>query len=174
MENAEWTTIENEFPAIKTLCESYRGNPGGAVVVLQKIQAAYGYIPKPSLSYIAKCLMISSSHLYGIMTFYDQFRLTPKKKYTIKMCRGTGCELNGAPALVDRLGDLFTISKDGEIDSSLFSLEYSACLGECGKAPLMTINDEVYTQATPEKLESVIRGILEEDNRGAVQESTVA
>ncbi len=174
MENTDLTTVENEFPEIKKLCESNKGNSGALLLVLQKIQATYGYIPKSSLSYIAKCLMVSSSHLYGIITFYDQFRLTPKKKYTIKICRGTGCELNGAPALADRLGEFFDISKEGEIDSSLFSLEYSACLGECGKAPLMIINDEVCTHATPEKLESVIREILEEENRGAVQEGTVA
>ena len=174
MEQSALATLENEFPKIKEICELHEGNSGALLMVLQKIQDTYGYIPKQSLTYIAKSLMVSSSHLYGTMTFYDRFRLTPKRKYTIKVCRGTACELNGVPPLIEKLKELFTISQAGEIDNPLFSLEYSACLGECDKSPVMIINDTVYAKVTPEKIEAVIQEIMAQESQDGMQETTVA
>jgi NADH:ubiquinone oxidoreductase subunit E len=174
MEQSALATLENEFPKIKAICELHKGNSGALLMVLQEIQDTYGYIPKQSLTYIAKSLMVSSSHLYGTMTFYDRFRLTPKRKYTIKVCRGTACELNGVPSLIEKLKELFEISEGGEIDNPLFSLEYSACLGECDKSPVMIINDTVYAKVTPEKIEGLIGDIIARESQGEAGESTVA
>ena len=174
MKQSVRATLEDEFPKINEICELHKGNSSALLMVLQKIQDTYGYIPKQSLTYIAKSLMVSSSHLYGTMTFYDQFRLTPKRKYTIKVCRGTACELNGVPPLIEKLKEIFEISKDGEIDNPLFSLEYSACLGECDKSPVMIINDTVYAKVTPEKIEAVIGEIMAHETQDGMQESTVA
>lgn len=174
MEQSARTALEHAFPMIRDLCEHHRGDGSALIVVLQKIQDAYGYIPKESLPYIAQSLMVSSSHLYGTMTFYDRFRLTPRRKYTIKVCRGTACELNGAPPLIAKLGEIFTVAKDGTVDHPLFSLEHSACLGECQKSPVVSVGDEAYLQVTPEKLEAVIQEMLEKESGTEAKESTVA
>ena len=159
------------FPEVKEICDSNKGNAGALLLVLQKIQDIYGYIPKPSISYIAKSLMVTSSHLYGTMTFYDRFTLNPRRKYTIKICRGTACELNGAPALIDKLNELFEINQEGEVSNPLFSLEQSACLSDCDKSPVMIINDCLYAKATPEKLEEKIKEILSNENQTEMKES---
>ena len=175
METLIINIIENEFPKVKEICESYKGNAGALLLVLQKIQDTYGYIPKASIHYIAKTLMITPSHLLGTMTFYDRFTLTPKRKYTIKICRGTACELNGAPALLEKLGELFAINQEGEIiNNSLFSLEQSACLGECDKSPVVIINEHLYAKVTPEMLEEAIREILSKENQIDTQKRKVA
>ena len=174
MEQSIVDTITSEFPEIKKICEPYKGNAGALLIVLQKVQDTYGYIPKPSITYIAKSLMVSPSHLYGSMTFYDRFTLTPRRKHTIKICRGTACELNGAPALLEKLGELVKINQEGEIDNLLFGLEQSACLGECDKSPVLIINDNVYAKVTPEKLEEAIKEIISEENRTETQKDSVA
>ena len=174
MEASIRDTIENEFPEIKKICEPHKGNASALLIVLQEIQDTYGYIPKVSINYIARSLMITPSHLYGTMTFYDRFTLTPRRKYTIKICRGTACELNGAPALLEKLGELVKINQEGEIDNLLFGLEQSACLGECDKSPVLIINDNVYAKVTPEKLEETIKEIISEENRTETQKDSVA
>ena len=174
MEQSVGDALKSEFPEVKEICDSYKGNAGALLLVLQKIQGIYGYIPKPCVNYIAKSLMVTPSHLYGTMTFYDRFTLTPKRKYTIKICRGTACELNGAPALIEKLNELFEINQEGEINNPLFSLEQSACLGECDKSPAMIINDNLYAKATPEKLEEKIKGILSKENQTETKKSNVS
>lgn len=174
MEESMVNTIENEFPEVKEICEQYKGNAGALLMVLHKVQDTYGYIPRASINYIAKSLMVTPSHLYGTMTFYHRFTLTPKRKYTIKICRGTACELNGAPALFKKLGELFNINREGELNHHLFSLEQSACLGECDKSPVVVINDYIYAKATPEKLEEVIREILSKEDQTETQKRNVA
>jgi NADH-quinone oxidoreductase subunit E len=172
MEPSKVRTIENQFPEIKTICDHYRGNAGALLLVLQQIQDAYGYIPKVSLNYIAKSLMVTPSHLYGTMTFYNRFTLTPKRKYTIKVCRGTACELNGAPALLIKLGELLIVNREGEIEHPLFSLEQSACLGECDKALVMVINDTLYAKATPEQLEEAVKEILSKETQAELSKTS--
>lgn len=166
--------IDNGFPEVKKICEPHKGNAGALLIVLQKIQDTYGYIPKASINYIARSLMVTPSHLYGTMTFYDRFSLTPRRKYTIKICRGTACELNGAPALLAKLGELVEINREGEIDNPLFSLEQSACLGECDKSPVVIINDTVYAKITPEKMEEAIKEILAKEKQTITQNNSVA
>lgn len=160
MEQSAVDVATKEFPEVKKICDSYKGNGGALLLVLQKVQDTYGYIPKTCINYIAKSLMVSPSHLYGTMTFYDQFTLTPKRKYTIRICRGTACELNKAPALIEKLKESFEINQEGEINNPLFSLEQSACLGDCDKSPVMIINDSLYAKATPENLDEKIKEIL--------------
>ena len=174
MEQATVDTITREFPEVKEICDTHKGNAGALLVVLQKIQDIYGYIPKPCINYIAKSLMVTPSHLYGTMTFYDRFTLTPKRKHTIKICRGTACELNGAPALLEKLKELFEINQEGEINNPLFSLEQSACLGDCDKSPVMIINDSFYAKAVPANLEEKIKEILSEENQAEIKKSNVS
>lgn len=174
MQPSTLDTVIKEFPDIKDICDSYKGNGGALLLVLQKIQDRYGYIPRPSINYIAKSLMVSPSHLYGTMTFYDRFTLTPKRKHTIRICRGTACELNGAPALIDKLHVLFDINQEGEISNPLFSLEQSACLGDCDKSPVMIINDSLYAKATPKELEEKIKEILSDENQTDIKKSNLS
>ena len=174
MEQSTVDTVITEFPEVKEICDSYKGNAGALLLALQKIQDTYGYIPKPSINYIAKSLMVTPSHLYGTMTFYDRFTLTPRRKYTIKICRGTACELNGAPALIEKLKEFFEINQEGEINNPLFSLEQSACLGDCDKSPVMIINDSLYAKATPEQLEERIEEILSEENQTETKKSNAS
>lgn len=174
MEQSTLDTVLKEFPDMKDICDSYKGNGGALLLVLQKIQDRYGYIPRTSINYIARSLMVSPSHLYGTMTFYDRFTLTPKRKHTIRICRGTACELNGAPALIEKLNELFEINSDGEINNPLFSLEQSACLGDCDKSPVMIINDTLYAKATPAQLEEKVQKILSQENQTEIKESNVS
>lgn len=131
--------------------------------ILQDVQREEGYIPEEAVIKVGAYLKIPTSKVYAVSTFYDQFRFSPGAKYRVRVCNGTGCHMEGAYPLLGILRKLLGIG-EGEITGNrLFGLETTSCMGACGKAPVIRINDEFYTGVTGEKLEMIIGSIRDKE-----------
>ncbi|MBQ8738283.1 MAG: NAD(P)H-dependent oxidoreductase subunit E [Clostridia bacterium] len=138
----------------------HKGEQGALMPVLQKAQDIYGYLPIEVQKHIARGMDVSLSEVYGVATFYSQFILNPKGEYAVAVCLGTACYVKGSGLLMDKLESLLGI-KNGEIsDDRKFSLDATRCIGACGLAPVLTVNEEVYGRLTPD----MIKGILDKYN----------
>ena len=132
---------------------------GSLITVLQNAQEIYGFLPMSVLEHVANITGVSSSQVYGVATFYTQFRLNPVGENLIMLCKGTACHVNGADnieeAIIEELG-----IKDGETtEDDIFTLNNVACLGCCSLSPVMMINDETYGSLTPQKTKEILREI---------------
>lgn len=139
------------------IINKYKNMPNEAIHCLQQIQEIFGYLPEEYITEISKSLNVSVSELYGIITFYTWFRLTPKAKYNIDVCLGTACFINGADALLDELQLRLGIKMGESTSDGMYSLTNTRCVGCCGLAPVLTINGEVYGKVKRED----VKGILE-------------
>lgn len=146
----------------------FDNNPRRLIAILQAVQAEYRYLPEPVLSYIATSLGVPRARVFGVATFYADFSLQPKGKYVIRVCDGTACHVNHSQPLLDLVEKRFRVnSAKPTSDDMLFTLEKVACLGACGLAPVVVINERVYGQMDPDKLGAV----LDELVQGEEQES---
>lgn len=150
-------TAEQE-KALKAAIAEHSGDRGALMPVLQKAQEIYGYLPIEVQTMIAEEMGIPLEKVYGVATFYAQFSLNPKGKYRISVCLGTACYVKGSGDLFNTLQKILGI-KGGEITpDGKFSLEDCRCIGACGLAPVLTINDDVYGRLTGDEQE--LRDIL--------------
>lgn len=154
-------TEARRFLKANEILDSFGNNPVKLIAILQSIQDEYRYLPEPVLSYIATRLSIPRAKVFGVATFYAHFSLQPKGKYIIRICDGTACHVNRSQALLDLIGKRFKLdSKKSTTDDMLFTLEKVSCLGACGLAPVVVINDRVYGAMNTDKLEQVLDEIL--------------
>lgn len=134
----------------------HKGDNGALMPIMQEAQAIYGYLPIEVQTIISNEMNIPLEKIYGIATFYSQFSLSPKGKYTISVCLGTACYVKGAGDISNKLKDILGIS-DGECTADgKFSLESCRCIGACGLAPVMTVNDDVYGKITADDVEGIM------------------
>ncbi|MGA1867092.1 MAG: NADH-quinone oxidoreductase subunit NuoE [bacterium] len=142
--------------ALESVVAEYKGKEGNLIPVLQKAQGIFGYLPPEVVFFLSEKLDISSSRIYGVISFYAQFHTEPRGKYIIRMCRGTACHVRGGKEVVDAFEELLGI-KDGETTADMkFAFETVACLGTCALAPVALINDTYYGKLTPEKVGNII------------------
>jgi NADH-quinone oxidoreductase subunit E len=141
----------------RIMAEHYHGSESDLIPILQKLQAAYGYLPKDIITRLSERTGIFSTQIMGVATFYSQFRLQPTGEKTIKICFGTACHVNGAEKVADALCDELKIEMGGTTPDNKFTLESVACLGCCSLAPVMMIGDETYGRLTPDKARKIIR-----------------
>lgn len=143
----------------------YGKKPSAIIPVLEDIQEEYRYIPRELLTYAADKLGIKESKAYSIATFYKNFSFEPKGKYVIKVCDGTACHVrHSAPILAAMQKELGLSPNQHTTDDMLFTIETVSCLGACGLAPTLTVNDEVHPKMTPEKAVALLQEL-----RGAAQ-----
>jgi len=129
------------------------------IMVLQDIQDHFGYLPEDALNLVSERLRVPRARIYGIATFYSQFRLKPLGKYVIQICNGTACHVKGAPALIDELEGFLGI-KNGETTSDgNFTLLTVNCIGACGLAPVIMINEEIYGKVTADKIHEIVSSL---------------
>jgi NADP-reducing hydrogenase subunit HndA len=141
---------------LKEIIAEHKGEKGALMPVLQKAQDVYGYLPIEVQTMIAEGLGISLEEVYGVVTFYAQFSLYPKGQYKISVCLGTACYVKGAGDVFDKLVQKLGI-KSGECTADgKFSLEACRCIGACGLAPVMTVNDEVYGKLTVDDVDEIL------------------
>lgn len=134
------------------------------IPIIQDIQSCYRYLPPELLSYVAKKLHINEAKAYSVATFYENFSFDAKGKYILRVCDGTACHVRKSMAILDQLYKETGLSKEKHTtDDMLFTLETVSCLGACGLAPVMTVNDVVYPSMTPEKVTELIKKLKEED-----------
>lgn len=145
---------------IDDIIEAHGGKQSSIITVLQDVQGKYRYLPEEVLEYIAERMDISSSKIFGIATFYENFSLEPKGKYVIKVCDGTACHVRKSIPILEALyKDLELSNKKHTTDDQLFTVETVSCLGACGLAPAININDKVYGKMTPEAAIELIHEI---------------
>jgi len=141
----------------KALKDIEEGNESLLIPALQAAQSLYGYLSIPVLEKIAEHLHIPLSRVYGVVTFYAQFRFKPSGKYVIKVCRGTACHVRGSKGILEALERELKI-KDGDVTSDMkFGIETVACLGTCFLAPVMMVNDKYYGKLTSKKIRDVLK-----------------
>ncbi len=121
------------------------------VAILQDIQEEYRYLPREAFDYLSKQLGVSLAKLYSVATFYENFSLSPKGKYVVKICDGTACHVRKSIPILDAMRkELGLVGDKKTTDDLMFTVETVSCLGACGLAPVLTVNDKVYPAMTPE------------------------
>jgi len=133
------------------------------MAILHKIQDHYGYLSEEHMYEVAQRLQVPTSTVSGVSTFYHFFRLTPRGKYAISVCMGTACFVKGADKILEAFRSELGIELGETTKDGLFSLENTRCLGVCGLSPVVTINNKVYSQVTPQQVPELINRILAED-----------
>lgn len=141
---------------LQAVFAKYRGQKGALIPVLQASQDIYGYLPREVMERIAKELRIPFSKVFGVATFYAQFHLKPRGENIIRVCLGTACHVRGGAKIFAKLKEELQI-EDGETTKDLkFTLESVACIGACGLAPVMVINEDTHGRLTPEKVPEIL------------------
>ena len=149
---------QSYFAKADELIARYGRQPSAIIPVLEDIQEAYRYIPRELLTYVADALGIKESKAYSIATFYKNFSFEPKGKYVIKVCDGTACHVrHSAPILAAMQKELGLSAQKHTTDDMLFTVETVSCLGACGLAPVLMINDEVFGRLTADEVPEILK-----------------
>jgi NADH:ubiquinone oxidoreductase subunit E len=142
---------------VRSIVEEYRGAPRSALIpVLQRVQEAEGYLSRYAVREIGLALGLPVSKIFGVATFYNQFRFVAPGRYHLMLCRGTACHVKGSLKLLEALTRLLGIRPGQTTRDGLFSLEVVACMGACGLAPALSIAGEIHAQVTPRRLEQLL------------------
>jgi NADH-quinone oxidoreductase E subunit len=157
MSQAVRTEQEEKLQKLLEIIEKHKDERGALIPVLHDAQELYGYLPLEVQEEIADGLGVPLTEVYGVVTFYSQFTLTPKGKYKIGVCLGTACYVRGSQKIMDRVMKELDIELGDTTEDGLFTIDATRCLGACGLAPVLMINDEVYGRL----VESDIPKILE-------------
>lgn len=152
-----------DFRDVDEILAKYRYSPGSIIAILQDIQGKYRYIPREAFPYLSDKLHISTAKIYSVATFYENFSLHPKGKYVIRVCDGTACHVRKSIPMLERMRKELSLSeKKVTTDDLLFTVETVSCLGACGLAPVLTVNDKVYAAMTPDKASELLARLREE------------
>ena len=141
---------------LKACIARYADDPGAVMPVLQEAQEIYGYLPIEVQTMIAEGLNVPVDEVYGVSTFYSQFALSPKGKYHISVCLGTACYVKGSGDVLNKLSEELGIDAEECTLDGRFSLTACRCIGACGLAPVMTVNDDVYGRLTSAEIPGIL------------------
>ncbi|MDC7233879.1 MAG: NAD(P)H-dependent oxidoreductase subunit E [Spirochaetales bacterium] len=145
------------FSKVCEILDKHDRLPSKIIPILQEVQEEYRYLPEEILTFVATSLGISPARVFGIATFYSHFSLEPKGKYIIKVCDGTACHVKGSSGLIETIERELNLSeKVHTTPDLLFTLETVSCLGACGLAPAVVINDKVYGQVSKKQMKELI------------------
>ncbi|MBN3035110.1 MAG: NADH-quinone oxidoreductase subunit NuoE [Bacteroidales bacterium] len=147
------------------LISKYKGRKGNLIPLLQGTQDLYGYIPREAFEKLAAETDLKLSEMYGVATFYSQFRLRPVGKHIIKVCHGTACHVQNANAISDALREALKIEDGETTEDGLFTLESVACLGCCSLAPAMMVDDEAFGKLTGNEAVRIVKNIKIKENK---------
>jgi NADH-quinone oxidoreductase subunit E len=162
MENT--SSAVRSFSKVLEILDRYDRSEAKIIPILQAVQEEYRYLPQEVLTFIATSLDVSPARLYGVATFYSHFSLEPKGKHIIKMCDGTACHVRGSNAIITALRERLGLSaKKITTDDMLFTFETVSCLGACGLAPVLVVDDEVHGQVTPEQALQLVEEIVKKE-----------
>lgn len=148
--------MESKYAELRQMIEAHKDWPGALMPVLQGAQEIFGCVPEDVQKIIAEGLGVTLSDVYGVATFYSQFSLQPKGKYVISVCLGTACYVKGSQSVLDKLSEILEIPVGSTTKDGKFTLQATRCLGACGLAPVMTVNDEVYGRMTADQVPDII------------------
>ena len=155
---------ESYYRKTDEIISRYGKKDSALIPIMQDIQAQYRYLPGELLSYVASQIGITETKAYSVATFYENFSFEAKGKYVIKVCDGTACHVRSSVPILEALyQDLGLSAQKHTTDDMLFTVETVSCLGACGLAPALTINEQVYPQMSPDKIRAVIKEIREKE-----------
>lgn len=149
--------FQKEIKKFKVDLVTQKDSHGSLIHLLQSAQDSYGYIPEKVIHYISEVVRLPAADIYGVITFYSQFRLRPLGKYVIKICEGTACHVNNGKNILRALQNELGISVGETTNDGLFSLQSVACLGCCSLAPVIMVNEETHGSLTPKKIKGIIK-----------------
>ena len=147
---------KEKYVQLEQVIARLKDQPGALMPVLQQAQEIFGCVPMDVQKIIAEGLGVTLSEVYGVATFYAQFSLRPSGKYIISVCLGTACYVKGSQKVLDRLSEELHVPVGGTTDDGLFTLNATRCLGACGLAPVMTINEEVYGRLVTDDIPGIL------------------
>ena len=150
--------LENneKFVQLQKVIDELRHEQGALMPIMQQAQGIFGYLPEDVQRHIAKELDVPVGDIYGVATFYSQFNLQPQGKYVIGLCLGTACYVKGAQKIMEALEAALGVPAGTTTRDAKFTLNATRCLGACGLAPVLMINDDVYGRLTPEEIPGII------------------
>lgn len=138
-------------------------NATNLISILQQIQKQFHYLSREVMEYVAQKLQISTAKIYSVATFYENFSLEPKGKYIFRVCDGTACHVRKSTAVLNALRGELGLIDANTTEDLMFTIEIVSCLGACGLAPVLTLNDVVYPAMTPEKVKALVKEIKEKE-----------
>ncbi len=147
---------EEQEKELMAVIEEHKGQEGAAIPVLHKAQDIYGYLPIEVQTMIAEGLSIPLAEIYGIVTFYTQFSLNPKGEYKVGVCLGTACYVKGSGDILEKIKERLGIDVGECTPDGKFSIDATRCIGACGLAPVLTVNDEVYGRLTVDDVDDIL------------------
>ena len=150
------TEQKTKFAELQKAIDEHKGEKGALMPVLQAAQSIFGCVPMDVQEYIADALGTTLSDVYGVATFYSQFSLQPKGKYVIGVCMGAACYVRGAQKVLDRVQKELGVELGSTTDDGLFTIQATRCLGACGLAPVMMVNDEVFGRLTESEIPAIL------------------
>ena len=142
---------------LMAVIEKYKNQDGATIPVLHEAQEIYGYLPLEVQQMISEGLDVPLAEIYGIITFYTQFSLNPKGKYNIGVCLGTACYVKGSGDILEKVKEILGIDVGECTPDGLFSIDATRCIGACGLAPVLTVNDDVYGRLVPDDIPDIIK-----------------
>ena len=166
--------LADPFAALSPVLDHYADIPGSLITILQKAQELYGFLSVALMRYIAMETHTSIAKIYGVATFYTQFRFEPVGKYLIMLCQGTACHVNGSKVVEEAVMDYLQIKEGETTADGLFTLNNVACLGCCSLSPVMMINDDTYGQLTKEKVTNILAELKEIADSGQASQEVTA
>ena len=141
-----------DLALLDPILDEFKTQKGAVIPILQRAQDAYGYLPKEVIAAISKKTRIPLSQLYGVVTFYAQFNLERRGRHIIRICDGTACHVRGAPKIVEGVGEALNIEPGGSDPDYKYTLEVVYCVGACGLAPVVLVNNDVHGNISPEDI----------------------
>jgi len=159
--------IQKEFTAeqlakLDEIIKTFKGKPGALIPVLEEAQMALEFLPMPILRVIAKGLNLPLSRVYGVVTFYSFFTMTPRGKHTLRVCLGTACYVRGGKSIMDTVQKELGVKEKETTPDRLFSLESVRCLGACGLAPVLVITEDVHGRIKTQQVRDILNQYREE------------
>ncbi|MDX9771409.1 MAG: NAD(P)H-dependent oxidoreductase subunit E [Tenuifilaceae bacterium] len=142
---------------LKEICKSFNNQPGELINVLHKAQSHFGYLPAEVQEVIAQELNVSVAKVYGVVTFYSFFTMTPKGQHPISICTGTACYVRGAEKVVDEFKRMLSINVGETTPDGKFSISCLRCVGACGLAPVVLVGEKVYGRVSPDGVKDILK-----------------
>jgi NADH-quinone oxidoreductase subunit E len=167
--DAHESVMARKFERVCEILEQNNYDSNRLIPILQAVQEEYRYLPEKILTFVAISLKVPPAKIYGVATFYSHFALKPKGRYVIKVCDGTACHVKNSLPIIEAIFKKLGLSESkNTTDNMMFTLETVSCLGACGLAPVVVINDDVHSLMTPQKAVDLIDSLIKEEEHETV------
>lgn len=156
IESTDFKLSEEQWSHIDEIIDTYGNKPGGLIPMLEKIQFYLGFLPVPVQERISEKTGIPESKIYGVVSFYSFFTMTPRGRHRIQVCMGTACYVKGGKKIVEKIEEEYGIKPGESTEDKRFTFETARCFGACGLAPVVIIDDKVYGKVQAEDLDKIL------------------